>query len=635
MDRNQIIGFILIFVVMIVFTLVNQPSAEDIERQQAWMDSVETAEAMEDSLAAVARAEASTIRAYEDSLAAADTTRLIAVSTSEGEIITLENELVKIDINTKGGVVERATLKDYLDQEKKPVELFCAGTSTLEFTLPLKDDNIRTRRLLFRVAERTDSTLQLTLDSREGEMFSLYYKLHEESYMVDMILKPTKTLARHLMPGQSKLLIHWNDTVKQQEKGFTFENRYSTLTYKMTDGGVKKLSEVKEKEKDVEETLDWVGFKNQFFSYVLIGYNGLKKATLKSVPMEKGSGYLKSYSARMETELDETGEEPIMMQLYMGPNRFRLLQKQNKLSLVKGKDLEMERLVYLGWPLFRLINRYITIYLFDWLTRLGMSMGVVLLVMTILLKLFVFPATRKSYLSSARMRVLKPKLDEVNAKYPNPEDAMKKQQEMMSVYTQYGVSPMGGCLPVLIQMPIWIAMFNFVPNAIELRGVSFLWADDLSTYDDVISWGRELPIIGDHLSLFCLLFCCSNLLYSWITMRMQKNTMVSGQAAQQLKMMQWMMVLMPVMFFFIFNDYSAGLNYYYFISLLCSVITMWLLRVTTDDDKLLAQLEANYRRNKQNPQKMKGLAARLEALQKQQEEQLERERARQRGKGKR
>lgn len=221
------------------------------------------------------------------------------------------------------------------------------------------------------------------------------------------------------------------------------------------------------------------------------------------------------------------------------------------------------------------------------------------------------------------MRVLKPKLDEISKKYPNQDDNMKKQQEIMATYSKYGVSPMGGCLPVLIQSPIWIAMFNFVPNAIELRQQSFLWADDLSTYDDLIHWSTNLPFIGTHFSLFCLLFCATNLLYSWYNMQLQKDSMVGPQQGQ-MKMMQWMMMLMPVFFFFMFNDYSSGLNYYYFISLLCGAISMWWLRWRTDDKKLLEKLEQNYQKNMNNPQKMKGLAARLEALQNQQKLQQKR-----------
>ena len=330
----------------------------------------------------------------------------------------------------------------------------------------------------------------------------------------------------------------------------------------------------------------------------------------------------------MEYSVDPTGKEATRMQMLFAPNNYHLLQHTNKLS-ASDKDLELEDLVYLGWPLFKWINRFFIIYIFDWLSSWGLSMGVVLLLLTILVKLLVYPTTRKSYLSSARMRVLKPKVDEINAKYPNPEDAMKKQQEIMQLYSQYGVSPMGGCLPMLIQMPIWIALFNFVPNAIELRGESFLWASDLSAYDDVIRWNKHIWLIGDHLSIFCLLFCLTNIVNTWISMRQQKDTMTPEQA-QQMKLMQYMMYLMPIVFFFMFNNYSSGLNYYYFLSGLTSILIMWFLRKTTDEKKLLAKLEANYQANKANPnKKLSGMAARLEALQKQQQAILEEQKKRQ------
>jgi YidC/Oxa1 family membrane protein insertase len=287
-----------------------------------------------------------------------------------------------------------------------------------------------------------------------------------------------------------------------------------------------------------------------------------------------------------------------------------------------NKDLDLEDLVYLGWPLFKYINRFFIIYLFDWLTSWGLPMGIVILLLTLIVKAIVYPATKKSYMSSAKMRVLRPKMEEINKKYPNKEDALQKQQETMALYSKYGVSPMGGCLPMLIQMPIWIALFNFVPNAIELRGQSFLWADDLSAYDDVISWGTHIWGIGDHISIFCLLFTITNILNSWWSMRQQKDQLAASGQAEQMKMMQYMMLIMPIMFFFIFNDYSSGLCYYYFVSGLFSILTMWYLRASTNDEKLLAKLEENYRKNMSNPnRKMSGLAARLEAMQKQLEEQ--------------
>ena len=363
----------------------------------------------------------------------------------------------------------------------------------------------------------------------------------------------------------------------------------------------------------------------------MVACQEFKAAEFKSVQEQENSGYLKHYAANMQTKFDPTGKEATQLQFYFGPNNFRVLQSMDDYRLSE-KELDLEDVVYLGWPVFRWINRYFTLYVFDWLTRCGLPMGIVLLLITLLMRVIVYAPTKKSFMSSAKMRVLKPKVDEISKKYPNPEDAMKRQQEMMTLYSQYGANPMGGCLPMLIQMPLWIAMFNFVPNAIELRQQGFLWADDLSTYDSLISWETTLPFIGNHLSLFCLLFCATNILYSYLTMRQQRETM-SGEQAQQMKMMQWMMYLMPVFFFFMFNKYSAGLNYYYFISLLASALTMWYLRKTTDDKKLLAKLEAYYQENKNNPnKKAKGLAARLEALQKQQEALMEEQRRRQQGK---
>ena len=281
-----------------------------------------------------------------------------------------------------------------------------------------------------------------------------------------------------------------------------------------------------------------------------------------------------------------------------------------------GEGFTPEQDVYLCYSDNEETSGHGATYCRDWLTGLGFNMGIVLILITLLLKVITYPLVKKSYMSSAKMRVLRPKIEEATKQYDKPEDQMMKQQAMMSMYAKYGVSPLSGCLPVLIQMPIWVAMFNFVPNAIQLRGESFLWINDLSTYDPIIEWNRNIWLIGDHLSLTCILFCVANVLYSIMSMRQQRDQMV-GQQAEQMKMMQWMMYLMPVMFFFIFNDYSAGLNFYYFVSLFFSAAIMWLLRKTTNDEKLLAILEARYQENKNNPKKMSGMAARLEELQRQ------------------
>ena len=303
------------------------------------------------------------------------------------------------------------------------------------------------------------------------------------------------------------------------------------------------------------------------------------------------------------------------MHFYFGPNHYKIL---SALDDNREKDWNLQRLVYLGWPILRWINQFFTINVFDWLTKLGLGMGLVLLFMTLIVKIVIFPTTWKTYISSAKMKALKPKVDEINAKYPNEADAMKKQQEIMTMYSQYRVSPMGGCLPMLIQFPILMALFLFVPSAIELRQQSFLWADDLSTYDSFVTFPFNIPFLGDHLSLFCVLMCVTNLLYMMYNMKMQDTGANPSMAA-----MKYMNYIMPVVFLFILNDYPAGLNYYYFLSTLISVVTMAWMRYATDDAKLLAQLEAN----KKNPNEMRktGFQARLEAMQKQQEE-LQRQR---------
>jgi YidC/Oxa1 family membrane protein insertase len=262
------------------------------------------------------------------------------------------------------------------------------------------------------------------------------------------------------------------------------------------------------------------------------------------------------------------------------------------------------------------------IYLFDWLTGWGLNMGIVLLILTLLIKVLVYPLMKKSYLSSARMRVLRPKIEEITKKFTKPEEAMQKQQETMKLYSEYGVSPMGGCLPMLIQMPIWIALFNFIPNAIELRGQSFLWADDLSTYDDVINWGYNIWGIGDHLSLFCVLWCIATVASSMFSMKQQQDSMTPEQA-QQMSMMKYMTYIMPLVFFFSFNSYSSGLNYYYFISSLTSALMMWYLRKSTDDAKLLAELEKRHKQRKEQAASGKKPSSMMSRLQAMQQKQLE------------
>ena len=628
MDKNNIIGFLLIAIVLIGFSWYNQPSAEE-QRAAFVQDSIaQSKKSLSENATRIAqqqRQQAARQKVLEDT-----TSLFHNALTGNVRRIVLKNKRVELTFSTKGATVEKAIIKGYVGHnikvkngvaDQKNVTLFDETNQSLSYIFSTKEANINTADLYFEPSNITDSTITFTAKAGEGQTLTMKYLLGSD-YLLRMQMS-VQGMAGLFAPSMQTIDIDWKDKVRQQERGFSFENRYATLTYHKTEGGTDYLNEGKEViDEAIKDKTDWVAFKNQFFSAVMISGSGFQEnALMTSIPQSKESGYLKEYQAKLKISFDPTGKQASEFEFYYGPNDFRLLQKMEKESHF-GKDLQLQRLVYLGWPLFRIVNRWFTLYVFDFLTGMNINMGIVLILITLLLKLLTYPMVKKSYMSSAKMRVLKPKLDEATKQFDKPEDQMQKQQAMMAEYAKYGVSPLSGCLPTLIQAPIWIAMFNFVPNAIQLRGESFLWINDLSTYDPVWEWNHNIWLIGDHLSLTCILFCVANVLYTVMTMRQQKDQMV-GQQADQMKMMQWMMFLMPVMFFFMFNDYSAGLNFYYFVSLFFSAAIMWTLRKTTNDKKLLALLEKRYQENKANPKKQSGLAARLQAIQEIQKKQQE------------
>lgn len=627
MNKNNIIGFLLIAVVLIGFSWYNQPSAEE-QRAAFVQDSI--AKAKHAEMEKASKAAAAKRQTNAKAKVEADSTALFySALKGQAKKIVLKNKKVELTLNTKGATVEKAVIKGYVGHnlqvkdgsaDAKDVTLFDGNDQSLKFMLEAKEANIITSDLYFTPSNVTDKSVTMTAVADEGKTLTLTYTLGDD-YMLHMSLQ-ANGMAGLFSPNYNKMDVDWSDKARQQERGFMFENRYTTLTYHNVEGGTDHLSEGSEKiDEKIEEAIDWVSFKNQFFSAIIVAKDNFEKdAFMTSIPQEKGSGYLKQFQAKMKTAFDPTGKKASEFEFYFGPNDFQILKNTEKESTF-GKDLEFQKLVYLGWPIIRWINRFFTLYVFDWLSNV-FPMGIVLILITLLLKLITYPMVKKSYMSSAKMRVLKPKLEAATAQYNKPEDQMQKQQAMMAEYAKYGVSPLSGCLPMLIQMPVWVAMFNFVPNAIQLRGEKFLWMNDLSTFDPIIEWNTNIWLIGDHLSLTCILFCVANLLYSWMTMRQQRDQMV-GQQAEQMKMMQWMMYLMPLMFFFMFNDYSAGLNFYYFISLFFSAAIMWTLRKTTDDEKLLAILEKRYQENKNNPKKVSGLMARMQALQEMQRKQQE------------
>ena len=604
MDKNTLVGFVLIGAVIVGFSIYNRPSQEEMARAQHYQDSVR-AELQKQEL----EQKEQELNAEKTALTLDSTSLFYQASQGTEQFTMLENELVQLTLSNKGGRICKAMLKEYKDQQQQPLVLFDGEDASLNIGLEGKNENIMSSQMYFETVNVTDSTVTMRLNAGDG-CLDFNYKLLPHSYMVNFTVE-AKGLQNFFSPSAKSMSIDWKQRARQTEKGYTFEQRYTSLTYKPVDNDFDYLSETKDEKESIPEVLDWVAFKNQYFSCVFMAEKSFENATLESKMEQKGSGYMKRYHADMTTAFDPTGAEPSRFQFYFGPNHFKTLLASNDLS-INQNDPELEDLVYLGWPIIRLINRWFTINLFDWLSSWGLSMGIVLLLMTIIVKILVLPTTWKSFISSAKMRALKPYVDKINAKYPKQEDALKKQQETMALYSQYGVSPMGGCLPMLIQTPVFMALFFFVPNAIELRQQSFLWANDLSSYDDLISWSTSIPLLGNHLSIFCLLFSITTVLNQIVMMKQQDMGNNPQMAA-----MKWMMYIMPVMFFFIFNEYASGLSYYYFISGLIGILTMWIMRRMTDEKKLLAQLEANKKEAK--PGKTSGLMAKLEALQKEQE----------------
>ena len=628
MDKRSIIGYILIGVVLISYFALNRPSQADMEAQKHYRDSVAYVEQVKE----LERQKAEMAELAEFEKQKNDTTDLFFnVLNGKNETVVLSNNNVNINISTLGSRVTSVSLKDYKDQNGGDVVLFDSndklkngkGNNTLNFTFESKQGykNINTAQLYSTPIAKTDSSVTMRLAFAADKHIDFQYRLRKDSYMLDLYIDAHNM--EDILSSKKDIEIDWQQLARQQEPGYDFEQRYTSLTYKPVDDDSDYLSEMKDESEKLTEPISWVAYKNQFFSCIMISGEEFNNVDIASKKINEGEGYLKDFATTMTTPFDPTGKQPTALQFYYGPNKFNILCESSEMAINPDSDLELEEIIYFGWPIVRWINRYFIMYLFDGLSSLGLNMGIVLILLTLIVKAFVYPFTKKSYISSAKMRALKPYIDEINKKYPKQEDALRKQQETMALYSKYGASPMGGCLPMLIQMPVFIALFNFVPNAIELRQQSFLWAHDLSAYDALISWEKPIWLLGDHISIFCLLFCVTQILNTYYTSKMQPSMGGSPEMEQQQKMMRWMMYLMPIMFFFMFNNYSSGLNFYYFVSTLVSVFMFIYMRKTTNEQELLKKMEAYAEANKNNPKKQNNMMSRLEALQEQQKRLLE------------
>lgn len=636
MDKNTILGFVLIAAILIGFSVLNRPNEEVIARQKAYNDSITRVQLAQQEIEKQAQTlQSISTENITESKDSASTEKFLNAHGDfkssvfgEEQLFVLENELVKITLSNKGGKVTEAELKNYLSQDSLPVKLFNQDEADFSFTMALRNNHIvNTSALYFQPLstitkdEAGNQQITFRLQSDADAYFDFTYTLPANDYMLDFVVS-SKNINNIMPLGTNYMIVNWDSKIRQQEKGRQFEERYSTLNYKYVSDDMEKLSESKDDSKKIANKLKWIAFKDQYFSSILIAEKDFSNANLSSKIETKESGYMKTYAAEMTVDFNPNGKEDMAFKFYFGPNKYKTLAAYDK-GVPADQKLKLRDLIPLGWTIFGWVNRFAIIPMFNLFSSFIGNFGIIILLMTVVIKLVLFPLTYKSYVSSAKMRVLKPEIDEINARIP-ADKAAERQKATMELYQKVGVSPFSGCLPTLLQMPILFAMFMFFPSSIELRGESFLWAKDLSSYDAIVSWDTYIPLItpyfGNHISLFTLLMTITTLLSTKLNMA---NTATPDQPGAG--MMKWMMYLMPIMFMFMFNSYASGLSYYYFISTLISVGQTYVIRATVDEKKLLAQLHAKRAANsskKQPAKKKSGFMERLEKMQKEQEKMM-------------
>ncbi|MCL1932671.1 MAG: membrane protein insertase YidC [Candidatus Azobacteroides sp.] len=634
MDKNTIIGFILIILVLFGFFFLNRPTQEQIEAQKRYQDSI--ANLMQSQ---TDEQQAALIRQQTENPAESDSLIQSRIAAKFGDfagamqgtedLITLENDLMILKITTKGGKIRSAQLKNYTDYKGSPLLLF--QDDDAQFSLTVETNNNRvfnTDELFFESVNTAPLETTLRLKAGDDAGIDFVYRLHPDDYMVDFSIVPHH-MQDYLKPGTNSLYINWAQKMRQLEQGRKYEEQYTRLTYKYFVDDVEQMNSTKNDSKTITNKLKWIGYKDQFFSSALIASEGFTSGQLESQYLQDDI-YLKQYTSTMSVDFDPKLEKSVDLNFYFGPNDYNLLKRYDKTKFA-GQDLQLEKLVPLGWTFFRYINKWIIIPIFDWLNSWISSVGLAILFLTLIIKMGLFPLVYKSFMSSAKMRVMKPQIEAITSKYPGQENAMTRQQKTMELYRQVGINPMSGCLPMLLQMPFLLALFMFFPSAIELRHQSFLWAPDLSTYDAVIKWDTYVPLVtpyfGNHVSIFCLLMTIVNVIYTKFSMDQ------TGTGQEQMPGMKMMMYIMPVFMLIFLNSYPAGLNYYYFVSSLITILQTVLFRYFLNEEALLAKLEAN----KKNPPKKKsggGFMARLEEAQRKQQAMLK-EQQKQRNKGKR
>lgn len=619
MDKNTLWGMLLIGAIIIGFSILNKPEetspvidnipqSDTIALSQKAQQTPATTLPM-DSLSADSVLLSSSMQKYGV---------LSGVSVGESRQITLKNELLSIAFDTKGGSPVQAELLQYKAQGDKPLYLFAKEDIRVNLPLLTIDNRlVNTEDLYFSVLNASDTSLTMRLPVDSLSHMDITYTLPRNDYRLGISIRG-EGLNRLLPANMSFQDLEWTQKMRTQEKSWKFENQYTSIYYKYRGGEMESLSPTKNEAKEnIKEPIRWIAFKDKYFSTVLISDNDAFENNIFEIKtFAEDSEYTKECSMRTSFPFSVNDNSQAEFTLFLGPNDYNLLRGYDAELSGNKESLELDQLVYLGASVFRWINQFLIIPTVNFLSGFVSNWGIIILLLTILIKLLLSPLTYKSYMSQAKMRVLKPQVEAINAKYPGNEQSMmlKRNQETMSLYRAAGASPMSGCLPMLLQMPFLIALYMYFPTSILLRGESFLWAKDLSTYDPILSWDVHIPIIstyfGNHISLFCLLWAITNVIYTKYTMS-QSST---GQA--QMPGFKYMPYIMTVMFLVFFNSNSSGLCYYYFISTLITILQYIFFRFGINEEKLLAKMEEN----KKRPQKKSKWVARMEQLQKQQQE---------------
>ena len=609
MDRNTITGLVVIALILIGYSYFMSPSKEELKAMHV-RDSIARVEAQRAAALEKERQADFAAQQQNTETLQAETGAIFKQDSLPVEQYTLENNKIKLHINTKGGCIDYVDLKGYRTHDSLPLILWKDHKSSMGLNFYARNKQINTADLIFVPntnqkelnAEGAEQVLTMRAYVDENKYLEFEYKLAPDSYMVDFNIN-TYNLNDVIASNTNFLTLYWGVDMPQLEKSRDFESRYTGVYYNFSNNDVEHLSLTGDEKVDLPTSVKWVAYKQQFFSSVLIANESFPNV-LVSTANNTTPGFLKTADAEISLPYSGKAIEKYDMRFYFGPNSYPTLREY-------GKDIELPKLVDLGWKWIAWFNRYVVIPIFNFLeTNVTLNYGLIIFLLTLIIKLVLFPLTYKSYMSQAKMRVLKPQIDEINKKIP-ADKAMERQQAVMKLYKKAGVNPMGGCLPMLLQMPILIALFYFFPGAIELRQKSFLWATDLASYDSIATLPFTIPFYGNHVSLFCLLMTITNILYMWYNSKNQPQN-------DQMKGMQVMMYIMPIMFLFIFNSYSSGLSYYYFIATLITIVQTWAIRKFVNDEKLLKQIELA----KTKPVKKSKFQQKLEEMQRMQEQRM-------------